>query len=136
MQHRQGLPDRREEQVEQLRSHGLHYHRREVRDTCLHAIREMHYLQLSTSHTVLHICSTPHITPHFILTCSLPLSLLPASINNCRFLSRDSCTIQNTVLSAGCVVENNCNINECNVGCGAKIAAGSKIKSESISSAT
>ena len=59
---------------------------------------------------------TPHLTPH------TPTRSLPSS-----------CTIQNSVLSAGCVIESNCNINECYTGSLTKIAAGSKIKGESIS---
>ena len=102
-----------------------------IGERCVTAV----YLRLSTSDTVLHIITT--LICLFILYWSvcIPCLLVPLT-NICRISSRNSCTIQNTVLSAGCVVENNCNINECNVGCGAKIAAGSKIKSESISSAT
>ena len=44
-----------------------------------------------------------------------------------------SCTIQNSVICADVVIEGNCNLNECYIGSGARIAAGSKIKSEAVS---
>jgi ADP-glucose pyrophosphorylase len=42
-----------------------------------------------------------------------------------------SCTIQNCVISEKAVIENNCNLNECNIGSGYRVVSGSKFKSES-----
>jgi translation initiation factor eIF-2B subunit gamma len=52
---------------------------------------------------------------------------------HCVYTSKNSCTIQNTVVCSGVTIESNCNLNECSIGVGSKITAGSKIKGESIS---
>lgn len=60
-------------------------------------------------------------------------TILPT--NNNGFLL-NSCTVQNSILCDRVVIENNCKLNDCNIGSGYKIVTGSKIKSESFSSAS
>jgi ADP-glucose pyrophosphorylase len=43
-----------------------------------------------------------------------------------------SCTIQNSVICDNVVIENNCNLNECNIGVRAKVTTGTKLRGESI----
>ena len=43
-----------------------------------------------------------------------------------------SCTIQNSVICEKVIIENNCNLNECNVGVGSKVITGTKLRGESI----
>ncbi len=46
-----------------------------------------------------------------------------------------SCTIQNCVISDKVVIENNCNLNECHIGHGYRVTAGTKNKNELFSAA-
>lgn len=53
------------------------------------------------------------------------------------FLSHlHSTTVQNSIICDRVVIESLCKVNDCNIGSGYKIATGSKIKSESFSSAS
>jgi ADP-glucose pyrophosphorylase len=52
--------------------------------------------------------------------------LLSFSAMTCR------CTIQNSVICLGAVVENNCNLNKCYVGANGKVSIGSKLENESL----
>ena len=47
--------------------------------------------------------------------------------------SNFSCTVQNSVLCERVVVENMCKLNDCNIGAGYKVVAGSKVKGEAFS---
>jgi len=62
-----------------------------------------------------------------ILLCYLCLLLLLIAAG------RISCTIQNSVVCAGATIESNCNLNECYIGSSARILAGSRMKSETVS---
>ena len=46
-----------------------------------------------------------------------------------------SCVIQKCVISSGVVIENNCNLNDCQVGQDTRVASGTKLESESITAA-
>lgn len=68
-----------------------------------------------------------HITVHTVLlSCVLFFLLLSPFL-------QFSCTIQNSIICAGAIIESGCNLNECYIGAGAVIAANSKLKSESVS---
>lgn len=43
-----------------------------------------------------------------------------------------SCTIQNSIICAGATIESNCNVNDCQVGEGYVVLAGSKVKGEQL----
>mmetsp|Transcript_23200 Transcript_23200/g.35825 ORF Transcript_23200/g.35825 Transcript_23200/m.35825 type:complete len:92 (-) Transcript_23200:180-455(-) len=40
--------------------------------------------------------------------------------------------LQNTVVSAGCIIGDNCNLNDCQIGPGAQVEAFTKVKGEAI----
>lgn len=62
-----------------------------------------------------------------------------SKVNSCVLMAGvqigESCTIQNSVICDGAVIESNCNLNECYIGKGTRVPAGSKLKSEALSSA-
>lgn len=43
-----------------------------------------------------------------------------------------SCVIQNTIICPNTIIESNCNLNNCLIGEGARVSAGSNIKNEHI----
>lgn len=61
-----------------------------------------------------------------------------SKVNQCVVMAGvqigDNCTIQNSIVSAGVIIESNCNLNECYLGNGVRVTAGSKLKSEVLSS--
>jgi ADP-glucose pyrophosphorylase len=45
-----------------------------------------------------------------------------------------SCTVQNSIICDKVVIENNCKLNDCNIGSGYRVVSGSRVKGESFSS--